>query len=80
MCTTRAVSLGHAAGRTAVRHGLLMGTRGGSSVDIVVVAPGSSSVGRVLGNPYSMSKVGGAIKPKKIEKPSYVYVCQVWYM
>ena len=42
-----------------------MGARGGSSVDIVVdivvVAPCSSSVGRVLGNHYIMPKVGGAI-------------------
>ena len=36
-------------------------------VDIVVVAPGSSSVLRMLGNNYSMSKVEGAVKPKQID-------------
>ena len=37
---------------TAVRPAVLMGGRGGSAVDIVVVSPGTSSavVGRVLGN------------------------------
>ena len=54
MCIMRAVSLRHAASdTTAVRPALLMGGRGGSAVDIVVVARGtSSSVGRVLGNRY----------------------------
>ena len=44
MCTMWAVSLRHAASvTTAVRPALLMGGRGGSAVDVVVVAP-------VLGN------------------------------
>ena len=48
------VTLSHAAGdTTAVRPALLMGGRGGSAVDIVVVERGtSSSVGRVLGNRF----------------------------
>ena len=53
MCTMGTVSLRHAASdTTVVRPVLLMGGRGGSAVDIVVVAPGMSSavVGRVLGN------------------------------
>ena len=50
MCTMRAMSLRHAASDTAVRPAVLMGVQGGSAVDIVVVAHGtSSSVGRVLG-------------------------------
>ena len=60
MCTMWAVSPRHAASRTAVRSALLMRARGRFSVDIVVMAPGSSFAGRVLGNHYSMSKVGGA--------------------
>ena len=46
------MSLRHAAsGTTAVRPALLMGGRGGSTVGVVVVAPGtSSSIGHVLGN------------------------------
>ena len=54
MCAMWTVSLRHAASDTAaVRPALRMGGRGGSGVDIVVVAPGtSSSVGRVLGNRY----------------------------
>ena len=49
MCTMWAVSLRHAASdTTAVRPALLMGGRGGSAVDIVVVVRGtSSSLGRV---------------------------------
>ena len=46
-------SLRHVASdSTAVKPTLLMGGRGGSAVDIVVVAPGMSNavVGRVLGN------------------------------
>ena len=44
MCTLWAVSLRHAASdTTVVRPVLLMGGRGGSAVDIVVVAPGTSS-------------------------------------
>ena len=57
-----------------VRPVLLLGGRGGSAVDTVVVAPGtSSSDGRVLGN---WSKFGGAvfssykIKPKH---PAMIY-------
>ena len=55
MCTMWTVSLRHVAGdtiNTAVKPAPLMGGRGGSKVDIVVVAPGMSSavVGRVLGN------------------------------
>ena len=52
MCTMWAVSLRHAVSdTTAVKHALLMGGRGVSAVDIVVVAPGTScSLGRVLGN------------------------------
>ena len=50
------MSLIHGASDTAtVRPALLMGGRGGTAVDIVVVATGtstSSSVGRVLGNRY----------------------------
>ena len=50
MCPILAVSLRHAAS-DIVRPALLMGGRGGSAVDIVVVAPGTSSfVGRMLGN------------------------------
>ena len=61
MRTMRAVSLRHVARDTAVRPALMMGARGGSPADIVAVAPGmNGSVGRVLGNHYSMSKVGGA--------------------
>ena len=41
--------------------------RGRFSVDIVVVAPGSSSVLRMLGNNYSISNVEGAVKPKQID-------------
>ena len=54
MCTMWSVSLRHAASdTTAVRLALPTGARGGSAVDIVVVAPGtSSSVGPVLGNRY----------------------------
>ena len=77
MYTMRAASERHAASHTVVRPDLFMGTRGGSSVGIVVVAAGSSSVRRVLGNHYSMSKVGGAIKPKKIELRTYV-ICEVY--
>ena len=48
MCIMWAVSLRHAASDTAFRLYLLMGARGGSAVDILVVAPGtSSSVGRL---------------------------------
>ena len=65
MRTMRAVSLRHAASRTAVRPTPLMGARGGSPVDIVVVAPGCSYVGRALGNHKSMSKVEVAINRKK---------------
>ena len=44
MYTMWAASLRHAAGDiTAVRSALLMGGRGGSAVDIVVVARGTSS-------------------------------------
>ena len=44
MCTMGTVSLRHAASdTTVVRPVLLMGGRGGSAVDIVVVAPGTSS-------------------------------------
>ena len=53
MCTMWNVSLRHAASdTTAVKPAPLMGGRGGSAVDIIVVAPGMSSavVGRVLGN------------------------------
>ena len=51
MCIMWAVSLRHAASDTAFRPPLLMVARGGSAVDILVVAPGtSSSVGRVLDN------------------------------
>ena len=80
MCTTRAVSLRHAASRTAVRPALLMGARGGSSVDIVVVAPGSSSAGRVLGNHSSLTNVGGAVKPKKQRARTCTYMCMVSYV
>ena len=49
-CTIWAVSLRYAASDTA-RPVLLLGGRGGSAVDIEVVAPGTNrSVGRVLGN------------------------------
>ena len=53
MCTMWTVSLRHdASDTTAVKPALLMGGRGESAADIVVVAPGMSSavVGRVLGN------------------------------
>ena len=53
MCTMWTVSLRHAASdTTAVKPAPLMGGRGGSAVDIAVVAPGMSSavVRRVLGN------------------------------
>ena len=51
MCTLWAVSLRHAASDASVRPGLMMGGRGRSDVDIVVVPPGtSSSAGRVLSN------------------------------
>ena len=56
MCTMRAVSLRHApSDATAVRPTPLIGGWGGSAVDIVGVAPGtstSSSVGRASGNRY----------------------------
>ena len=51
MCTMWTVPLRHASSdTTAVKPAPLMGGRGGSAVDIVVVAPGTSSavVGRVL--------------------------------
>ena len=73
MCTMWAVSLRHAS-RTAVRPALSIRARRGYSVNIMYVAPGSSSVGRVLGNHYSMSKVGGTVKPKK-NRATYL-----WYM
>ena len=53
MCTMWTVSLRHpASDSAAVKPAPLMGGRGGSAVDIVVVAPGmiSAVVGRVLGN------------------------------
>ena len=53
MCTMSNGSVRHAASdSTAVKPALLMGGRGGSAVDIVIVAPGMSNavVGRVLGN------------------------------
>ena len=56
--TMWAASLRHAASdTTAVRPAVLIGGRGESAVDIVVVAPGtSSSVGRVLGNHYQVCR------------------------
>ena len=49
------------------------------SVDFIIVAPGSSSVLRVLGNNYSMSKVEGAIEPKQSDLRIYVYmICEVY--
>ena len=61
MCSMWTVSLRHAASdTTAVKPAVLMGGRGGSAVDIVVVAPGTSSavVGCVLGiTVIAMSKV-----------------------
>ena len=55
-----AVSLRHAASDTAFRPSLLMGARGGSAVDILVVTPGtSSSVRRVVDNQYVQQYVGG---------------------
>ena len=81
MCTMWA--LRHAASdTTAVRPALLMGGRGGSTVDIVLVAPcTSSSVGRVFGNRY-MSKVGGprcSFRLQKLNrnKSSYEYEVHV---
>ena len=70
MCTMWA--LRHAASdTTTVRPALLMGGRGGSAVDIVVVAPGtstSSSVGGVFGNRYRVygrcSFSSSKMKPK----------------
>ena len=53
MCTMSNGPVRHAASdSTADKPALLMGGRGGSAVDIVVVAPGMSNavVGRVLGN------------------------------
>ena len=72
MYTMLVVSLRHAAGdTTVVRPALLMGRRGGgSAVDIVVVAPGtSSSVGRVLSTRYvegrrRCSFLSSKIRPK----------------
>ena len=58
----RAVSLRHATSHAAVRLALLMGARGWSSEDFVVVAPGSSSVGRMLSN---HSEVGGRAVNRK---------------
>ena len=55
-----AVLLRHAASHTAFRPPLLMGARGLSAVDILVLAPGtSSSVGRVLDNHYVQPHVEG---------------------
>ena len=55
-----AVSVRHAASDTAFRPYLLMGARGGSAIEILVVAPGtSSSVGRVLDNHYVQPHVEG---------------------
>lgn len=52
----------YAARETAVRPVLLIEARGGSAVDIVIVANGSTfPVGRELGNHKSMSKVEGAV-------------------
>ena len=55
-------ALRHAASdTTAVKPALLMGGRGGSAVDIAVVAPGtitSSSVGSVFGNRYRLHVEG----------------------
>ena len=54
-----AVWLRHAASDTALRLYLLMGARGGSPVDVLVVAPGtSSSVRRVLDH-YEEHYLGG---------------------
>ena len=53
--------------------------RGRFSVDIVVVAPGSSSVLRMLGNNYSMSNVEGAVKPKQIDLRIFLYmICELY--
>ena len=47
------MSLRHAPSHTAVRPAPLMGGRGGSAVEVVVVARGTStSIERVLGNRY----------------------------
>ena len=60
MCIMWAVSLRYAANDSAFRPALLMGARGGSAVDILVVAPRtSSSVGRVLDNHYVQQYVDG---------------------
>ena len=52
-----AMSLRHAASYAAVRLALLMGGRGGSAADIVLIAPGPSrSVGRMLSNCYVVGR------------------------
>ena len=56
-----------------------MGAWGGSSVDIVVVAPGSRSVGRVLGDHYSMSKGRRSVKTEKKKEYNELRI-HVFYM
>ena len=80
MCARRAVSLRHAASGNVFRPSILMGVRGGSALDILVVAPGtSSSDGRVLDTHYrSMSKVGNAA-PQIYRAANQVYVVLLYH-
>ena len=43
------------------------------------MAAGSSSVLRMLGSDYSMSKVEGAVKPKQIDLRTFLYmICELY--
>ena len=71
-CVPCGLSLRHAAGdATAVKPAPLMGRRGGSEVDIVVVAPAMSSafVGRILDNHnvQGRKKLGAVFSSSKIK-------------